>query len=136
MLTAGTIAVSLAACTVPDLGTSLSRDDGDTTGSITGAMFGVPSIVSATDLAATRAAASALLESEDSKANAAWDNPLTGAHGIVTPVATTYRDGNAQCHDFLSSYRRETVEAWLQGEACRNPSGAWELRSLRAWQRP
>jgi surface antigen len=136
VVAAVSITLSFAACTVPDLRTTLNRDDGDTTGSIAGAMFGIPSNIAATDLAAARAAASVVLDSKDGKASETWDNPLTGAHGTVTPVAATYVDSNAECHDFLSSYRRDTAEAWLQGEACRNNSGVWEVHSIRAWQRP
>jgi surface antigen len=133
---AATIGLSFAACTMPDLSTSLGRDDGDTTGSIAGEMFGTTGIISSTDLVAARVAATASLDSNAGKASAQWDNPLTGAHGAVTPVAATYLDGNAECRDFLSSYRRDTAEAWLQGQACRNNSGTWEVRSIKAWQRP
>ena len=60
---------------------------------------------------------------------------LTGARGTITPLAAAYRDNGVECRDFLASYVRERSEAWMQGEACRNAVGRWEVRSLRPWRR-
>ena len=114
---------------------SRGDDRGDFTGSMMSSRFAPPPpTFTGTDLAIAQAAASVLLE-RNGEASGPWENPLTGARGTITPLATAYRDGNAQCRDFLASYVRERIEAWLQGEACRNGNGLWEWRDLRPWRR-
>ena len=52
--------------------------------------------------------------------SAPWENPSSGAHGTVTPIASAYDKDGGTCRDFLASYvRRQGSETWLQGEACR-----------------
>jgi hypothetical protein len=87
------------------------------------------------DLAYARAAATEVLAKGDRQESARWENPRTGARGMVTPLATAYTQDGLTCRDFLASYVREGNEAWLQGEACRAPQGRWEVRSLRPWKR-
>jgi surface antigen len=64
-----------------------------------------------------------------------WENPQTGARGTITPIAAAYRDNGVECRDFLASYVRDKAEAWMQGEACRDRSGRWEVRTLKPWRR-
>ena len=87
------------------------------------------------DLAYARAALADLLGAGRDTASAPWENPKTGARGTVTPIASNYEQSGATCRDFLASYVRERVEAWLQGEACRANEGQWEVKSLRPWKR-
>jgi surface antigen len=68
-------------------------------------------------------------------ASAPWENPKTGARGMVTPIAAAYQQDGATCRDFLASYLSEDSEAWLQGEACRVQQGTWVVRSLKPWKR-
>jgi surface antigen len=84
------------------------------------------------DLAVASAATTALL---DRRNGGPWENPLTGARGTITPLAAVYRDNGVECRDFLASYVHERAEAWMQGEACRNSVGRWEVRSLKPWRR-
>ena len=84
------------------------------------------------DLAVASAATTTLLDHRD---GGPWENPLTGARGTITPLAAAYRDNGVECRDFLASYVREKAEAWMQGEACRNGVGGWEVRSLKPWRR-
>jgi hypothetical protein len=88
------------------------------------------------DLAYARAAATEVLSEGDNKESSAhWENPNTGARGMVTPLANSYTQDGLQCRDFLASYVREGSEAWLQGEACKARQGKWEVRSLKPWKR-
>jgi hypothetical protein len=64
-----------------------------------------------------------------------WENPSSGARGTITPIAATYRDNGVECRDFLVSYVHDKAEAWMRGEACHDPAGQWEVRSLRPWRR-
>jgi hypothetical protein len=87
------------------------------------------------DLAYARAAAMEVLASGDRLGSAHWENPKTGARGMVTPIANVYVQDGLTCRDFLASYVRGGNEAWLQGEACRFQHGKWEVRSLKPWKR-
>ena len=90
--------------------------------------------LSRADLAVASAATTTLLDNDDD-VSGPWENPLTGARGTITPLAATYRDNGVECRDFLASYVRESAEAWMQGEACRNRAGRWEVRSFKPWRR-
>ena len=84
------------------------------------------------DLQFARAAA---IEGVSKDASAPWENPQSGARGMVTPLASAYDQEGRTCRDFLTSYVRRGTEAWLQGEACRAEAGKWEVRSMRPWKR-
>ena len=87
------------------------------------------------DIAAARAAAANILASATMGESAPWENPKTGARGMVTPLTATYTQDGATCRDFLASVVRDEAEAWLQGEACRGQHGRWIVRSVRPWKR-
>jgi surface antigen len=106
------------------------EDRADSANSISAQNAGV---FSNADLAVASAATTALLDQDG--ASGPWENPLTGARGTVTPLAAVYRDNGSECRDFLASYAREAAEAWMQGEACRNGFGRWEVRSFKPWRR-
>jgi len=87
------------------------------------------------DLVAASQVAAAVLASGEKDASAPWQNPATGARGMVTPIATSYTVDGFTCRDFLASYVRDTEEGWLQGEACRVHHGKWVVRSLKPWKK-
>ena len=116
------LAVAVAGCSVTtQLGSFFSKDKADAT-----------SPADAGDLSAVRTAASTMLSLGEPGAQ--WENPATGARGTITPLASNAQ-GGALCRDFLASYVREQSESWLEGEACRDPSGRWDVRSLSPWNR-
>ena len=119
------------ACSMPAQFGFFGRDD--RTDSINAMSARNAGTFSNTDLAVAGAATTALLEHEG--ASGPWENPLTGARGTITPIATPYRDNGIECRDFLTSYVREKAEAWMQGEACRNGFGRWEVRNFKPWRR-
>jgi Fe-S cluster biogenesis protein NfuA len=88
------------------------------------------------DLAFARNAASDVLTKGDKDSSQPWENPQTGARGSVTPLATAYADDDGHsCREFLASYVNGKTEAWLQGAACQNGRGRWEIHSLKPWRR-
>ncbi len=119
-----------------------SSDDGrETTGSI-------PQVVKATpvaepsgdpeadsDLAYARAAAATQMGDSAKGGAQPWENPRTGARGMVTALAAPYDDHGQKCRSFLASYVRGRAETWLQGEACEFSEGKWEVRTMRPWKR-
>lgn len=89
----------------------------------------------AADLAFTKAAISEVLTRGRKDDSLPWENPATGARGTVTPIASAYTQSGHTCHDFLASYVSGQSESWLQGEACKQTKGAWEVRSMKPWKR-
>jgi hypothetical protein len=141
--------VSLGGCAVSGSMFSKSGKDGaarayasdDVTGSV-GTPPAIPVSVSTTglpsetDLVFARMAIVDVLQRGGKEMSAPWENPSSGAHGTVTPIASAYAKDGLTCRDVLASYlRRAGAESWMQGEACRAKGGAWEVRSLRPWSR-
>lgn len=86
------------------------------------------------DLAYARAAAAEVLRRGEKDASLAWENPRSGARGTVTPIAAAYTQDGRTCRNFLASYVNGSAQSWLQGEACRQQRGMWEVRSLKPWK--
>jgi hypothetical protein len=87
------------------------------------------------DLAYARAAASEVLRHGKKGASQPWENPQTGARGTVTPIATAYTQDGQLCRDFLASYVNSNSQSWLQGEACKERRGDWQVRNIKPWKR-
>lgn len=87
------------------------------------------------DLAYARAAAAAQMGDNAKGGAQPWENPRTGARGMVTALAAPYDDHGQKCRSFLASYVRERSETWLQGEACEFSEGKWEVRTMKPWKR-
>jgi hypothetical protein len=114
-----------------------SSDKSETTGSITpppGAKQ-VGDLPPDSDLVFTRAAVSEVLSRAGNDASVTWENPQSGARGTVTPIASVYDQDGQTCRDFLASYVQGSSQAWLRGEACKQPRGDWEVRSFKPWKR-
>ena len=86
------------------------------------------------DLAFAKAAASEVLRRGEKDASQEWENPKTGARGTVTPIASAYTQDGQTCRDFLASYVTKSAQSWLQGEACQEDRGAWQVRALKPWK--
>jgi hypothetical protein len=87
------------------------------------------------DLIFARTAIVDVLKRGRNDLSAPWENPSSGARGTVTPVASAYVRDGVTCHDFLASYLRQGAETWLQGEACREQQGQWQVKTLKPWAR-
>jgi 17 kDa outer membrane surface antigen len=127
---------AVAGCSVTtQLGSVFGKDKPEGTASIPSQPpLADPAVLpDATDLTAVRTAAATMLDTGETGTQ--WENPATGARGTITPIASNYSQGGTQCRDFLASYVREQSESWLEGEACRDPSGRWDVRSLTPWKR-
>jgi surface antigen len=109
--------------------------ESETTGSLRPVASQKPTeIPNESDLAHARAAAGEVLAKGGKDASLPWENPLTGARGTITPVASVYSQDGMTCRDFIASYVRNGSAAWLQGDACRAGRGKWQVRSLRPWK--
>jgi hypothetical protein len=135
-----TLALAAAGCSIPasHFDSLFGGDDGpETTGSIARPPAAKASgeLPPAGDLAYARAAASHVLSRGAKDASAPWENPQTGARGTVTPIASAYTQDGRTCRDFLASYVNGRSQAWLQGAACHQGKGVWEVRELKPWKR-
>jgi hypothetical protein len=138
---AGALALSLGGggCSLSGQFDSLFGDRSDRTGTITpppgskeAAHLPLPP---AADLAYARAAVTAVLSRGEKDTSMPWENPTTGARGTVTPLASAYTQDGQMCRDFLASFVSGSSQAWLQGEACKQQQGDWEVRTLKPWKR-
>ena len=132
------IGVSEGGCSFR-LGEMFGKDKGDAS-DVTGSIGPVVRVSDDTnltdaDMALARNAASDILSRGGKDASQPWENPETGARGSVTPLATTYASEGRVCRDFLASYVRGTSEGWLQGEACQQGQGPWQIRQMKPWKR-
>jgi surface antigen len=87
------------------------------------------------DLAYARAAASAVLSRGEKDSSIPWENPRTGTRGTVTPIASAYTQDGQTCRDFLASFVSGSSQSWVQGEACKQQQGDWQVRSFKPWKR-
>jgi len=128
---------SAGGCSMGPFGKDAKKDDvSDVTGSI-GPIIRSHDDTNLTDadLALARNAASDVLTRGQKDVSQPWENPETGARGSVTPLASTYTSEGRTCRDFLASYVRGANEGWLQGEACQQGKGPWEIRNMKPWKR-
>jgi surface antigen len=151
-----TLALSASGCAVSGpLGSMFAKQskyeasayaNEDVTGSVASPRGSLASVSTAglpseTDLVFARLAIVDVLKHGSKEISATWENPSSGAHGTVTPIASAYDKDGGTCRDFLASYvRRQGSETWLQGEACRakaagKQGASWEVKSLRPWSR-
>lgn len=132
-----TLALSAGGCSLSGQFDSVfGGDKSDQTGSITpppGAKA-ASELPPDADLAFARAAANEVLNHNSSQASVPWENPRSGARGTVTPIAAAYTQDGRTCRDFLASYVNGHAQSWLQGEACKQRKGTWEVRSLKPWK--
>ena len=114
-----------------------SADKSDYTASITPPPGAKPAneLPPDSDLVFTKAAVSQVLNRAGNSASEPWENPRSGARGTVTPITTAYTQAGQTCRDFLASYVNGNSQAWLQGAACKQQKGAWEVRSMKPWKR-
>jgi surface antigen len=120
------------------LGAAFGNDKPERTASVAGAptvKTGAIMPASDADLALAKAAAAELLAQGTKDGSLPWQNPRTGAHGTVTPIASTYTKDGFTCHDFLASHVQGDTQSWYQGDACRGQGGRWEVRDIRPLQR-
>jgi hypothetical protein len=129
--------LAVAGCSF-DLHSLFSKDgaDDDQTGTIARPDDQVAVAVDASeplkgDLAYARAVAAQVLAHGGKDSSVPWQNPATGASGNITPLATSYTEDGLPCRNFLASYVHGGSQDWLQGAACRNLAGNWEIKRLK-----
>ena len=132
-----TLAFACAGCSVGQLDNVWGADKSDQTGSIAPPPGAKPvaDLPPESDLVFTKVAVSQVLSRTGNDASESWENPRSGARGTVTPITSAYTQAGQTCRDFLASYVNGSSQSWLQGAACKQQKGAWEVRSMKPWKR-
>ncbi len=115
-----------------------SKADGDITGSLSlqsPAAASAKGALSPVDWAIAKSALRDVLGRGEAGSSQPWENPTTGSHGTVTPVAAIYEKDGFPCRNFIVSGVRDGHENWYEGTACRIHRGNWDVTTTRPLQK-
>ena len=56
-----------------------------------------------------------------------WTNPQTGSSGRIVPLVAARAPGGALCRAFAADARLNGRQRYWTGQACRTPTGQWEI---------
>jgi surface antigen len=131
----GLLCQSLAACAVA---TPFGGDfDPNPTGSIAAARpktaepAALPASLDEEDRRRALGALAIALDPQGNGASVRWDNPVSKAHGQVTPVGYAYPSKDVICRDFSAQFDTRAGAHAAQGAACRDKSAQWTIAELR-----
>ena len=114
---------ALGGCAM-SLGGALGGVDSEPTGSIsTAAKPAPPSLPAALDEEDRRRALGALAIALDPQGNGTtvrWDNPISKAHGSVTPAGFAYPSNDLVCRGFSAEFDATAFAEAARGVACRD----------------
>lgn len=82
----------------------------------------------AADRQAQREAAYYALETQRSGTRVDWRNLESGHYGHIQPVRTYTNTRGQDCREFMSQVSLGTARQKVQGTACREPDGSWQLQ--------
>ena len=60
-----------------------------------------------------------------------WDNPVSKAHGLVTPVGYAYPAEDHICRKFIARFETGAGAETDHGAACRDKNAEWSLADIR-----
>ena len=75
------------------------------------------------------------LDPQGNGAPVAWDNPLSGAKGMFTPVGEARPSDDKICRAFLAEIGGAVPSQSLQGVACRDKTGDWAFTEVKPWKK-
>jgi surface antigen len=120
--------MALGGCSVSMPMGSLLGDD-DSTGSIQKPQL--DGLVGE-DWRRAKAALAAALGASDAKAPVAWTNPDSGTKGSFLPVGDAYATASGTCRAFSAAVDRNDTDDSLQGTACSDKNGDWQVTDVRS----
>lgn len=59
-----------------------------------------------------------------------WDNPVSGAHGTMTPAGYAYPENGLICRKFSGKFETASGSQALEGAACRDKNADWSLTEI------
>jgi hypothetical protein len=93
-----------------------------------------PALPAALDEEDRRRALGALAIALDPQGNGTtvqWDNPVSKAHGSMTPTGFAYPENDLICRPFSAQFQTSSGPQSAQGSACRDKSAQWTLAELK-----
>jgi surface antigen len=130
-LWAGPLATLSACAVVTPFGVGV---DNEPTGAIAQGK-GPGALPAALDAEDRRRALGALALALDPQGNGAtvrWDNPVSKAHGVMTPLGYAYPANDLVCRHFSAEFVTRSGAEAKQGAACRDKNAEWVVSDLHA----
>lgn len=78
-----------------------------------------------------KAALAAALGAGPARAPVAWTNPDSGTKGSFLPIGDAYATASGSCRAFSAAVDRNDIDDSLQGTACSNKTGIWQITDVR-----
>jgi surface antigen len=78
-----------------------------------------------------KAALAAALGGGQTKNPVAWANPGSGVKGSFSPVGDAYQTASGPCRGFAAAVDRNDMDDSLQGTACSDKNGDWQVTDVR-----
>ncbi len=126
---AGGCAISIP---VPGLSSQAAED---VTGSIAKPVTSLSRKLEVEDWRRARAALGVALDPQSNGAAAKWDNPESGLNGAFQPVGLPYPADGLVCRAFVAHVDGRKGREDLQGAACKEGAGEWDVRDVRPFRR-
>jgi surface antigen len=76
-------------------------------------------------------ALSIALDPQGNGAPVRWDNPVSKAHGQVTPIGFAFPSKDVVCRKFSAQFETRVGSRTDQGSACRDKNADWTIAELR-----
>nr|WP_246664746.1 RT0821/Lpp0805 family surface protein [Rhodoblastus acidophilus] len=71
------------------------------------------------------------LDPQGNGASVAWNNPVSKAHGMVTPVGFAFPENGLICRKFSARFETAAGAEADSGAACRDKDAMWTLTDFR-----
>jgi surface antigen len=92
---------------------------------------GLPASLDDEDRRRALGALAIALDPQGNGATVHWDNPVSKAHGSVTPAGFAYPSNDLICRDFLAQFETTAGPEAARGAACRDKDAQWSLAKLQ-----
>jgi len=90
----------------------------------------LPAALDAEDRRRALGAFGIALDPQGNGATVHWDNPVSKAHGMVTPVGFAYPDNGLICRKFSARFQTAAGVDSRAGAACRDKDADWTLKEI------
>ena len=132
--------VLLAGCSVSMPIASVMGHDDDVTGTIVKTPPKPPHALLSADMdpedwRRAKAAMGVALDPQGAGTAVDWANPATGAKGTFTPVAKAYPTDVKVCRAFIAKIDLKKADSAVQGTACVDKAGEWEVTESHPWKK-
>jgi len=111
----------------------IGASQNDVTGSI-GRISPLSPDLDGEDWRRARGALAVALDPQGNGAAVGWDNPQSGVTGAFVPVGQAWAADDNICRAFLATLGGAHPARELQGAACRDKDGRWQVGKVEPWK--